>query len=184
MARRERRRGLAGRCERCDHTRQTEILIGEAGLYAAVWSADLADPGSVAAVAAQARTAIGDSVAAAWQEFLQITDVAALEANPEATQDAYAFAALQTAQQAVQEYQDTALAMLGQTEEAEAEARRAYKTEQGCHWFQHNPNGADAIAAATRVADTARERVAEYLLATRLEQLRELASRTASAVIA
>ncbi|QKZ18625.1 hypothetical protein [Streptomyces chartreusis] len=174
----------AGLCERCDHTRQTESLIGEAGLYAAVWSADLADPGSVAAVADRARTAIGDSVAAAWQEFLQITDVAALEANPEAAQDAYAFAALQTAQQAVQEHQATALAMLGRTEEAEAEARRAYKTEQGRHWFQHNPNGADAIAAATRAADTARERVAEYLFTTRLEQLRELAPRTASAVIA
>ncbi|WP_435887881.1 hypothetical protein [Streptomyces chartreusis] len=174
----------AGLCERCDHRRQTETLIGEAGLYAAAWSADLTDPDSVAAVADQARTAIGDSVAAAWQEFLQITDVAALEANLEAAQDAYAFAALQTAQQAVQEYQDTALAMLGQTEEAEAEARRAYKTEQGRHWFKHNPNGADAIAAATRAADTARERVAEYLLATRLEQLRELAPRTASAVVA
>ncbi|MGW1615193.1 hypothetical protein ACWCQZ_38260 [Streptomyces sp. NPDC002285] len=174
----------AGLCERCDHTRQTETLIGEAGLYAAVWSADLADPGNVAAVADQARAAIGDSVATAWQEFLQITDVAALEANPEATQDAYAFAALQTAQQAVQEYQDTALAMLGRTEEAEAEARRAYKTEQGRPWFKHNPNGADAIAAATRAADTARERVAEHLLTTRLEQLRELAPCTASAVIA
>ncbi|MFE2556548.1 hypothetical protein ACFXGT_11005 [Streptomyces sp. NPDC059352] len=174
----------AGLCERCDHRRQTEVLIGEAGLYAAAWSADLTDPGHVAAVAGQARTAIGDSVAAAWQEFLQITDVAALEANPEAAQEAYAFAALQTAQQAVQEYQDTALAMLGQTEEAEAEARRAYTTEQGRHWFKHNPNGADAVAAATRAADTARERVAEYLLTTRLEQLRGLAARTASAVIA
>ncbi|MFB7171641.1 hypothetical protein ACFCYM_12560 [Streptomyces sp. NPDC056254] len=174
----------AGLCERCDHRRQTEVLIGEAGLYAAAWSADLTDPGHIAAVAGQARTAIGDSVAAAWQEFLQITDVAALEANPEAAQDAYAFAALQTAQQAVQEYQDTALAMLGRTEEAEAEARRAYTTEQGRHWFKHNPNGADAVAAATRAADTARERVAEYLLAARLEQLRGLAARTASAVIA
>ncbi|WP_405676350.1 hypothetical protein OG239_41570 [Streptomyces sp. NBC_00868] len=174
----------AGLCERCDHRRQTEALIGEAGLLAAAWSADVTDPGNVAAVAAGARTAIGDSVAAAWQEFLQITDVAALKANPEAAQDAYAFAALQTAQQAVQEYQDTALAMLGRTEGAEAGARRAYKTEQGRHWFKHNPNGADAIAAATKAADTARERVAEYLLTARMEQLRELAPRTAGAVIA
>ncbi len=39
-----------------------------------------------------------------------------------------------------------------------------------------NPNGADAVAAATKAtkaADAARERTAEYLLATRLEQLRE-----------
>ncbi|MFJ5548655.1 hypothetical protein [Streptomyces sp. NPDC093225] len=178
------RDGTAGLCERCDHRRQTEALIGQAGLFAAAWSADLTDPGNVAAVAAGARRAIGDSVTAAWQEFLEITNVAALEADPEAAQDAYAFASLQTAQQAVQEHQDTALAMLGRTEEAEAEARRAYKTEQGRHWFKHNPNGADAIAAATRAADTARERAAEYLLAARLEQLRELAPGTAGSVTA
>ncbi|MET9760029.1 hypothetical protein ABZ016_13385 [Streptomyces sp. NPDC006372] len=163
----------AGLCEACDHRRQTETLIGEAGLLAAAWSADLTDPGNVAAVIAGARTAIGNSIANAWQEFLQITDVAALEANPEAAEDAYAFAAFQTAQQAVQEYQDNALAMLGRTEEAEAEARRAYKAGQGRPWFQHNPNGADAIAAATKAADAARERVAEYLLTVRLEQLRK-----------
>ncbi|WP_331719973.1 hypothetical protein [Streptomyces sp. NBC_00147] len=165
----------AGLCEPCDHRRQTETLIGEAGLLAAAGSADLTDPGSIAAVAAEARTAIGDSIAAAWQEFLQITDVAALEADPEAARDVYAFAALQTAQQAVREYQDNALAMLGRIEEAEAEARRAYRAEQGRPWFQHNPTGADAVAAATKAADAARERVARYLLATRLEQLREQA---------
>ncbi|MFJ9634502.1 hypothetical protein ACIRU8_43100 [Streptomyces sp. NPDC101175] len=174
----------AGLCERCDHRRQTEALIREAGLFAAAGSADLTDPGSVAAVAAGVRTAIGESVAVVWQEFLEITDVAALEADPEAAQDAYAFAAVRTAQQAVREYQDTALAMLARTEEAEAEARRAYKTEQGRHWFKHNPNGADAVAAATRAAVAARERVSEYLLTARLEQLCKLAARTASAVIA
>ncbi|MEU3221334.1 hypothetical protein [Streptomyces sp. NPDC006971] len=70
-------------------------------------------------------------------------------------------------------------------EEAEAEARRAYKTEQGLRWFQHNPNGADATAAATRAATAARERTAEHLLATRLDQLREqAAARTAKAAAA
>ncbi|MEU7206575.1 hypothetical protein [Streptomyces sp. NPDC045470] len=66
--------------------------------------------------------------------------------------------------------------MLGGTEEAEAEARRAYKAEQGRPWFQYNPTGADAVADATKAADAARERVAEYLLATQLEQLREQAA--------
>ncbi|MEH0449869.1 hypothetical protein QA811_41455 [Streptomyces sp. B21-102] len=173
----------AGLCEACDHRRQTETLVGEAGLIAAAWSADLTDPGTVAAATAEARTAIGNSIATAWQEFLQITDMAALEADPEAAADAYAFAAFQSAQQAVQEYQDNALAMLGRTEEAEAEARRAYKAEQGRPWFQHHPNGADAIAAATKAADAARERAAQYLLAKRLEQLREqAAARTETAV--
>ncbi len=75
--------------------------------------------------------------------------------------------------------------MLGRTEEAEAEARRAYKTEQGRPWFKHNPTGADAIVAATKAADTARERVAECLLAARLEQLREQrAARTEQAAAA
>ncbi|MET9986194.1 hypothetical protein ABZ176_28755 [Streptomyces rochei] len=166
----------AGLCEACDHRRQTETLIGEAGLLAAACSADLSDPGDVAAATAGARTAIGSGIAAAWEEFLQITDVAALEVDPEVARDAYAFTAFETARQAVQECQATALAMLGQTQEAEAEARRAFKAEQGRPWFQHNPTGADAVAAATEAADAARERVAGYLLARRLEQLREQAA--------
>lgn len=175
----------AGLCEACDHRRQTETLIGEAALFAAAGSADLSAPGSVAAVASEARTAIGSGIATAWEEFLQITDVAALEADPEAARDAYAFTAFETARQAVQECQATALAMLGRTQEAEAEARRAFKAEQGRPWFQHNPTGADAVAAATKAADAARERVAGYLLATRLEQLREHhAAPTATAVAA
>ncbi|MFE6630292.1 hypothetical protein ACFVNB_24055 [Streptomyces rochei] len=174
----------AGLCEACDHRRQTEALIGEAGLLVAAGSADLSDPASVAAAVAGARTAIEDSTAAAWQEFLEITDVATLEADPQAAADAYAFTAFQVAQQAVSEYQDDAQAMLGRTAEAEAEARRAYRSEQGRPWFQHNPTGADAVAAATNAADTARERVAEHLLAARLKQLHERpaapARRTAS----
>ncbi|WP_413812675.1 hypothetical protein [Streptomyces sp. OE57] len=89
---------------------------------------------------------------------------------------ALAFAALQAVQQAAPEYRRCALAMLGRTEEAEAEARRAYVTEQNRRWFRANPNGADAVAVATKAADAARIRTAEYLLAKRLEQLRELAA--------
>ncbi len=100
-------------------------------------------------------------------------DVAALEADPQAAADAYAFTAFQAAQQAVGAYHAAALAVLGRTQEAEAEARRAFRSEQGRPWFRPNPTGADAVAAATRAAGTARERVAEYLLAARLEQLRE-----------
>jgi DNA-binding MarR family transcriptional regulator len=166
----------AGLCELCNHRRQTETLIGEAALLEATWSADLTDPASVAAVTAKVRAAITQSIATAWQEFLQITDVAALEADPKAAEDAYAFAAFQTAQQAVQEYQDHALAMLGRTEEAESEARRAYQAEQSRPWFQPNPTGANAVATATQKAEAARERTAEYLLAARLEQLREQAA--------
>ncbi|MEU7206574.1 hypothetical protein [Streptomyces sp. NPDC045470] len=71
-------------CEACNHRRQAETLIGEAGLLAAAGSVGLTDPGSVAAATARARAAIGTSTAAAWQEFLEITDVATLEADREA----------------------------------------------------------------------------------------------------
>ncbi|MFJ3600972.1 hypothetical protein ACIPRU_31345 [Streptomyces sp. NPDC090126] len=163
----------AGLCEACDHLRQTEALIGEAGLLAAAGVVGLSDLASIAAAVARARTAIKDSTAAAWQEFLQITDVATLGADPQAAADAYAFTRFQAAQLAVGAYQDDALAVLRRTPEADAEACRAYRAEQGRPWFQHHPTGADAVAAATNAADTARERVAEHLLAARLKQLHE-----------
>lgn len=83
------------------------------------------------------------------------------------------FNALQVVQQALPEFRSSALGRLGGTKEADAEARRAYKAEQNRRWFRANPNGADAVAAATKAADAARERTAEYLLAVRLERLRE-----------
>ncbi|QTA36795.1 hypothetical protein [Streptomyces sp. CA-256286] len=93
-----------------------------------------------------------------------------------------AFAALQIVEAALSDYRSSALGRLRRTEEAEAEARRAHKTERGRRWYRHNPHGADAIAAATKAADTARERAAEYLLTTRLKQLREqTAARTEQA---
>ncbi|MEU1457714.1 hypothetical protein [Streptomyces avermitilis] len=82
----------------------------------------------------------------------------------------------QTVEQALPEYRRSALKRLSRTEEAEAEARQAYTTEQNRRWFRANPNCADAIAAATKAADAARERTTQYLLATRLEQLREEAT--------
>ncbi|WP_018569284.1 hypothetical protein [Streptomyces sp. PsTaAH-124] len=105
-----RRDRATGLWEACDYRRQTRALIGEATLLAAAGSADLTDPGSVTA-AAEVRTAIGHSIAAAWQEFLQITDAAALKADPEAARTA-----VEIARQAVQEHQHNALAMLGRTE--------------------------------------------------------------------
>ncbi|MFE9661552.1 hypothetical protein [Streptomyces sp. NPDC005955] len=39
-----------------------------------------------------------------------------------------------------------------------------------------DPTGAEAVAAASKAADTARERAAGYLLATRLQQLPERAA--------
>lgn len=71
--------------------------------------------------------------------------------------------------------------MLARTPEAEAEAERAYATEQRRRWFRANPNSADALAAAAKAADAARERTARFLLDQRLEQLREQSTVRAAA---
>ncbi|MEU3050365.1 hypothetical protein ABZ705_28325 [Streptomyces sp. NPDC006984] len=163
----------AGLCEACGYRRRAEAAIVEAGLVAAAWAADLTDPGDVSAVTAEVRSTMERDIAAALAEYLRAIDPADQEAEPEAAASVLAYGALHTAQQAVAEYRRNALAMLGRTDEAEAEARRAYKAEQGRHWYRHNPNGADAVAAATEKAEAARERTAEHLLAVRLEQLRE-----------
>lgn len=148
----------------------------EAGLVAAVGSADLDDSEAVAAVLVHVRETLQ---AAAWKvqdDFLGSAEPGELDADPLGTASVLAFGALRAVQDAAPEYRRQALEMLGRTEEAEAEARRAYRTEQGRRWFRHNPTGADAVAAATKAADTARERTAQYLLATRLERLREQAA--------
>ncbi|MGW3563547.1 hypothetical protein ACWDSL_06540 [Streptomyces sp. NPDC000941] len=166
----------AGLCEACGYRRRAEALIVEAGMVAAAWSAALDDPGAVAAVTAHVRASLEADIEAARTQFLQLLDPDELETNPVAAASALPFAALQAVEQAAPEYRRCALAMLGRTEEAEAEARRAYATEQNRRWFRANPNGADAVAAATKAADTARERTAQYLLKARLEQLREQAT--------
>ncbi|CAK7288464.1 hypothetical protein [Streptomyces misionensis] len=173
----------AGLCEACGFRRRTEAAIVEAGLIAATWSADLDDPGDVAAVAAHVRASLEADIERAQREFLELMEPGALDADPVLAASALAFTALQAMEQTLPEYRSSALGRLGRTEEAEVEARRAYKTEQNRRWYKHNPHGADAVAAATKAADAARERTAQYLLATRLEQLRErAAARTETAV--
>ncbi|MGW7594178.1 hypothetical protein ACWGK9_34335, partial [Streptomyces rubiginosohelvolus] len=69
------------------------------------------------------------------------------------------------------EYRRCALAMLGRTAAAEAEARRAYGTA-----LRNQPLDAaetQAKSAAAQVARQARQRTAEHLLTTQLAQLRE-----------
>ncbi|MCX4546505.1 hypothetical protein [Streptomyces sp. NBC_01565] len=120
-----------GLCEACGYRRQTAALTVEAGLVAAAWSADLDNPASVAAATAEARATIERKAAAEWEEFLEITDRVELEnSGPVATETIRAFAALQTAQQAIEEFWRCALSVLGRTQEAEAEAQRAYGTER------------------------------------------------------
>ncbi|WP_328380794.1 hypothetical protein OHB13_38225 (plasmid) [Streptomyces sp. NBC_00440] len=165
----------SGLCETCGYRRRTEAAIVEAGLVTATWSAVLDDPADIDAVTAHVRASLEADIERTRREFLDLVEPGELDADPVAAAAAFAFAALQTVEAALPEYRSNVLGRLCRTEEAEAEARRAYRTEQGRRWFQHNPNGADAIAAATKVADAARERTAQYLLATRLGQLREQA---------
>ncbi|MFJ9729393.1 hypothetical protein ACIRP3_42330 [Streptomyces sp. NPDC101209] len=164
---------VVGRAVRGGFRRRTEAAITEAGLVAATWAADLDDAADVAAVAAHVQATLEADIESAHQQFLQLMEPGELDADRVAAASVLAFNALQVVQQALPEYRGSALRRLGSTPEADAEARRAYKTEQNRRWFRANPNGADAIAAATKAADTARQRVAEYLLARRLEQLRE-----------
>ncbi|MFH8404057.1 hypothetical protein ACH4FX_04655 [Streptomyces sp. NPDC018019] len=50
------------------------------------------------------------------------------------------------AKRVLPECRSSALARLGRrTEEAEAEARRAYNIGQGHRWYRHNPNVAVAV---------------------------------------
>ncbi|MFF8513221.1 hypothetical protein ACF064_34715 [Streptomyces sp. NPDC015492] len=167
------REGSAGLCEVCHHRRQTEVLIGEAGLLAATWSADPTDRAAVAAVTAKARRAIEDAIEDTWAEFQQITDPAALAAaGPEAVEDAAAHNAFVTAESAAAEYRHEALVMLGRSKEAQAEASKAHTTELAKPWHQAMPDSDDAQRAATEAAAKAQSRTAEHLLAMRLEQLR------------
>jgi hypothetical protein len=101
------------------------------------------------------------------------TTTRVLDADPVGAAAVLAFTALQSVEAALPEYRSSALGRLGRTEEGEAEARLAYRTDQGRRWFHQNPHGPDAIEAATKAADEARERTAQHLLAVRLEQLRE-----------
>ena len=164
----------AGLCEACGYRRRTEVLVVEAGLVAATWAADLTNAADVTAVTDHVRESLAADIAKAQAEFMAMEEPGELDANPVGAASLLAFAALQAVEAveaALPEYRSSALGRLGRTEEAEAEARRAYKTEQGRRWFQHNPHGADAVAAATKAADSARERTAQYLLAVRLKQL-------------
>ncbi|MFI0936901.1 hypothetical protein ACH4RG_35020 [Streptomyces sp. NPDC021019] len=171
-----------GLCEACGYRRRTEALTVETGLLAATWAAVLDDRDDIDAVTTSVRTSLETDIKHTQREFLDSVQPGELDTDPTGAAAVLAFAALQTVEAVLSDYRSNALERLGRTEEAEAEARRAFLTEQGRRWFRHNPTGADAIAAATKAADTARERAAEYLLTTRLKQLREqTAARTEQA---
>ncbi|MFH9195610.1 hypothetical protein ACIQJ8_33090 [Streptomyces globisporus] len=175
----------AGLCEACGYRRRTETMTVETGLLAATWAAVLDDRDDIDAVIAGVRASLEADIKHTQREFLESVEPGELDTDPVGAASVLAFAALQTVEAALSDYRSNALERLGRTAEAEAEARRAFRTEQNRRWFRHNPNGADAIAAATKAADTARERTAEYLLTTRLEQLREqTAARTEQVPVA
>ncbi|MGW8557967.1 hypothetical protein [Streptomyces tubercidicus] len=153
---RDRAARSAGLCEECGYRRRTEAAIVEAGLVAATWAADLGNAADVAAVTADVRASLAADIERTQREFLDSVEPGELDADPAGATSVLAFAALQAVEAALPEYRSSALGRLGRAEEAEAEARRTYRTEQVRRWFKHNPHGADAIAAAMKAADTAR----------------------------
>ncbi|WEH43988.1 hypothetical protein [Streptomyces sp. AM 2-1-1] len=169
--------GAGGLCEACGCRRETETLTARAVQLVAARTLDpAASAADVAALNVRVRTAIDRKVAAEWAQFLEITDPAELEDDQERAGLAAALTAHSTVQQITDQAAASALAAFGRTDEADTEADRAYRTEQGRRWFQHNPTGEAAVAAATKASATARNRVAQHLLAVRLEQLREQAT--------
>ncbi|MFB7300635.1 hypothetical protein [Streptomyces rubiginosohelvolus] len=163
----------AGLCEACGYRRRTEEALAEACLIAATWGADLRDPGDVAAVARGVRASLEQEIADARTQYLSALDPAEAELDPAGTDAVLAYSALRTVEESLPEFRNSAVEWLRRTEEADEEARRASRIEKGRRWFRHNPHGADAVTAAAKAADTARERTAQHLLAVRLEQLRE-----------
>ncbi|QNT98382.1 hypothetical protein HEP81_08154 (plasmid) [Streptomyces griseofuscus] len=143
--------------------RNTEALIREAVELAVAARADLTDPDAVRAMIEQCEPDTRTLLAAACER------ACGQDANP----DVLAHTASQVARRIRDERREAALRRLARSEDAEAEAQRAYQTEQGRRWYRRHPHGADAVAAATKAADAARGRVAGYLLAMRLKQLRE-----------
>ncbi len=133
------------------------------GYPGGVVAADLDHPGAVAAVRADVRACLGATIRMAQDDFLRAAGPDGLAEEADETASVLAFTALQTLEQALPEYHSSALDRLSRTSEADAEAHRAYRTEENRHRDR---------AAATAAASTARERTAEHLLPTRLERLR------------
>ncbi len=106
-------------------------------------------------------------IATAQSTFTELVELSELDAD---TAAALAFAALQAVQQAAPEYRRSALAMLGRTAAAEAEARRAYGTVLRNQPLDVPEDEARSVAA--QVARQARQRTAEHLLTTQLAQMR------------
>ncbi|MFF9090488.1 hypothetical protein ACF1BE_29665 [Streptomyces sp. NPDC014991] len=91
----------AGLCEACGFRRRTEAAIVETGLIAATWSADLDDVAAVAAVAAHVRASLEADIERARQDFLELMEPGALDADPVLAASALAFTALQAVKQAL-----------------------------------------------------------------------------------
>ncbi|MEJ8639984.1 hypothetical protein [Streptomyces sp. MS2.AVA.5] len=166
----------AGLCEACGYRRRTETLVAEAGLVAAVGAADPTDRAGIAAVVDSVRKHLETAMSIARARFLDLLDPAELTADLPETASAMAFNELQTVQQAATEYRRSTLATLARTPGADAEAKRAYRTEQQRRHHRWYPGSPIARAAAETAAEQARARTARHLLATRLEQVRELSS--------
>ncbi|MFF6859878.1 hypothetical protein ACFY9H_31415 [Streptomyces bacillaris] len=165
-------RQAGGLCEACGYRRRTEEALTEAGLIAATWAADLRDGDDIVAVASGVRASLEQEIADARTRYLSALGQAEAEADPAGTAAVLAYRALRIVEEALPEFRSSALKWLSRTEEADEEARRASRAEKGRRWFRHNPHGADAVAAAVKAADAARERTAQHLLAVRLERLR------------
>ncbi|MGW1656619.1 hypothetical protein [Streptomyces atratus] len=176
----------AGLCEGCGYRRRVASFLTEAELVTVASLADPTDAKAAARAVGELREILGAITQAARRRYLDAMEPGQYEADPDGVRTLLAYNELETLKQVVPQIRTSALATLACGAEADAEAKRAYATEQSWRWFKADPDGADALAAAEYAAQEARNRTAEHLLAIREKQPREekTATRTQTAASA
>lgn len=171
----------AGLCEACGYQRQTQALVEKTVLVAVAGAADTDDAADVQAVTEHVRGQLEHEIAAARQQLLDLINTHhAVHNTPEQLTSALAFTALQAVRQTADEYRSSAQRFLARLPQAQTEAELAHTAELRKRRHHWNPDGETTPTAARDATDAARGRTAQYLLDTRLQQLRATAEAATS----
>ncbi|MFE3413112.1 hypothetical protein ACFXMT_33765 [Streptomyces mirabilis] len=171
----------AGLCETCGYQRQTQALVEETMLVAAAGAAGIGDVADVQAVTENVRGQMEREIAAARQQLLDLINTDdAVHNTPEQLTSALAFTALQAVRQAADKYRSSTLRFLASSPQAQTEAELANTAKLRKRRHHWNPDGETTRTAARDATDAARGRTAQYLLDTRLQQLRATAEAATS----
>ncbi|MET9793066.1 hypothetical protein [Streptomyces canus] len=149
----------AGLCPACSYARRTDVLVKEAVDLVVAARADLDDPQQVSELTARCEADTRALISEACQRR-----------GGDAAWAAYA--APEVAEQLRDDRLTAAVRRVMASEDADAEADAAYETS-----LHQRPRD---LRAAEAAADVARRRTADYLLRTRLGQLKVLRARLAA----